>query len=128
MLFDIVPLSIERAFMTDLHAPLEASTSPEGRSATSRLDTWLSALISRGGSDLLLIAGASPSIRREGKVEPIVSESLSGAEIEAAVVPALIPRALAQYRNENISDSSYRVPGVGRFRINLHREKGNAAA
>jgi twitching motility protein PilT len=97
-------------------------------SHTHRLDNWLSALIARAGSDLLLVAGVPASIRFEGVVQPLDTEKLSGAEIEAAVLPALIPRAVQQYQEGHISDSSYRVEGLGRFRINLHREKGRAAA
>src|SRR5262249_22856217 len=41
---------------------------------------------------------------------------------------ALIPPAVRQYQQGHISDSSYRLEGVGRFRINLHREKSMAAA
>jgi twitching motility protein PilT len=99
-----------------------------GAEGTKRLDEWLSALVAQGGSDLLLISGAPACIRLEGKVQPIGSGELTGVQIEAAVLPALIPRALRQYREEQISDSSYRVSGVGRFRINLHRERGKAAA
>src|SRR5437660_3977366 len=99
-----------------------------GTEGTKRLDEWLSLLVEQGGSDLLLISGAPACIRFEGKVQPIASEELTGPEIEAAVLPALIPRALEQYREHGISDSSYRIEGLGRFRINLHREKGNAAA
>ena len=43
-------------------------------------------------------------------------------------MPALSPSALAHYREGSIGDSSYRVEGIGRFRINLHRERGRAAA
>jgi len=93
-----------------------------------RLNRWLALLVEQGGSDLLLISGAPACIRFEGKVQPIASEELTGPEIEAAVLPALIPRALEQYREQGISDSSYRIEGLGRFRINLHREKGRAAA
>ena len=85
-------------------------------------------LVERAGSDLLLIPGAPASIRFEGEVRPIDSENLDGPEIEAAVVPALTPHGLRQYREIQIADSSYRVPGLGRFRINLHRERGLAAA
>src|SRR5437660_3965898 len=99
-----------------------------GTEGTKRLDEWLSTLVEQGGSDLLLISGAPACIRLEGKVQPIGSGELTGPQIEAAVLPALIPRALRQYREEQISDSSYRVSGVGRFRINLHRERGKAAA
>jgi len=53
---------------------------------------------------------------------------LSGDEIEAAVLPALAPHAREQYQQNQIADSSYRVEGLGRFRINLHRERGRAAA
>jgi twitching motility protein PilT len=94
----------------------------------SRLDQWLTILAERAGSDLLLIPGAPASIRLEGEVRPIDSENLGGPDIEAAVVPALTPHGLRQYREIQIADSSYRVPGLGRFRINLHRERGLAAA
>jgi twitching motility protein PilT len=97
-------------------------------SGTSRLDEWLSGLVARHGSDLLLVAGVPASIRFDGEVQSLGSEKLTGAEIEDAILPALIPRALRQYQEGHISDSSYRVAGLGRFRINLHREKGMAAA
>src|SRR5580658_4346249 len=35
---------------------------------------------------------------------------------------------MAQYRATQIADCSYRIPDLGRFRINLHRERGHAAA
>lgn len=95
---------------------------------TTRLDAWLSTLVAQHGSDLLLIADAPPSIRVEGVVKGIGGEPLTGQEIESAVLPALTPRACAVYRENQIADSSYRISGVGRFRINLHRERGVAAA
>ena len=113
----------------DRSARPESSPGPAaGAPEAGRLNEWLSALVSQRGSDLLLISGAPPCIRVEGNVQAIGSEALTGTEIEAAVLPALIPRAVQQYREHQISDSSYRVPGLGRFRINLHREKGMAAA
>jgi twitching motility protein PilT len=93
-----------------------------------RLDQWLGTLIAREGSDLLLIPGAPPCIRFEGQVRAIEGGTLDGPEIEAAVVPALTPHGLAQYREMQIADCSYHVAGVGRFRINLHRERSLAAA
>ena len=117
--------------MSDLSAEqnkLVDSQAKSGVPAAGQLDEWLSTLVHQGGSDLLLIAGVPPCIRFEGQVQPIGSKLLTGPEIEAAVLPALTPRAAQQYREDQISDSSYRVAGRGRFRINLHREKGMAAA
>jgi twitching motility protein PilT len=93
-----------------------------------RLDAWLEELVRRAGSDLLLVAGAPPSFRIDGRVTPLSAPPLSGDEIEEAVVPALGRHARAQYREGGIADGSHRVRGVGRFRINLHRERGRAAA
>ena len=44
------------------------------------------------------------------------------------LLPALAPHARRQYRDRQIADASYRLTGLGRFRINLHRERGRAAA
>src|SRR5262249_32698261 len=88
----------------------------------------LRTLIARAGSDLLLVAGAPACIRTKGFVQKIESAPLDGADIEAAVLPALTSHALQRYREAQIADSSYRVAGLGRFRINLHRERGRAAA
>jgi twitching motility protein PilT len=38
------------------------------------------------------------------------------------------PHARKAYRQGGIADGSFRIGGVGRFRINLHRERGRAAA
>jgi twitching motility protein PilT len=96
--------------------------------ATSRLDQWLGTLVARSGSDLLLVESAPPCIRVQGEVRKLESGALDGADIEAAVLPALPRHAVQNYRDEMIADASYRISGVGRFRINIHRERGHAAA
>jgi pilus retraction protein PilT len=102
---------------------------PENPAETSaRLNRWLEELISRRGSDLLLVPVAPAAIRVEGALSSIGDSELSGAEIEEAVFPALAAHAREAYRQGGIADSSYRVEGLGRFRINLHRERGRAAA
>ncbi len=96
--------------------------------ATARLDQWLKTLVGQGGSDLLLVENAPPCLRVQGEVRKLEPTSLDGPEIEATVLPALSQHALRLYRETLITDSSYRIEGLGRFRINLHRERGRAAA
>jgi twitching motility protein PilT len=100
----------------------------ESRSNLARLDAWLQELTARGGSDLLLVPHAPASIRVEGALVTIGSERLTGDEIEAAVLPALAAHAREDYERDRIGDSSYRAEGLGRFRINLHHERGRTAA
>ncbi len=92
------------------------------------LDKWLATLVENAGSDLLLVTDAPVCMLIDGDVHGMDATPLTGAEIENAVVPALTPHALQLYRTEGIADSSYRVQGLGRFRINLHHQKGEPAA
>lgn len=105
-----------------------AGTPAPGPADDTPLPVWLEALVKRGGSDLLLVAGAPASIRIEGQVHPLGDGMLDGDDVEAAVLPALPTHARQAYRAGGIADASYRVPGLGRFRVNLHRERGRSAA
>lgn len=107
----------------DLPALEEAGTRSD-----ARLGGWLQELVERRGSDLLLVSGAPPCIRLDGRVVPLAESPLSGEEIEDAVLPALSFTARARYAEERIADGSHKRRGLGRFRINLHQERGRAAA
>src|ERR1700722_11146946 len=102
---------------------------PETRPRESaQLNSWLQQLEARHGSDLLLVPLAPASIRVEGTLVTIGDRPLTGDEIEAAMLPALAAHAGEEYERSPIADSSYRGEGMGRFRINLHHERGRAAA
>src|SRR5258706_1900470 len=95
---------------------------------TPRLEEWLIILRGQGGSDLYLVAGLPPSIRVNGIVRQLSEPVLSGEEIEENVLPVLPAHAAENYRARGYADASLRRGAVGRFRINLHRERGRAAA
>jgi len=101
---------------------------PAEGSAAPRLEQWLRLVADRGGSDLLLVAGAPPAVRVAGRVLRLDAGPLDGDDIEEAVLPVLLPHAKEQYRQAGIADASFRIQGLARFRINLHHERGRAAA
>jgi twitching motility protein PilT len=101
---------------------------PAEGSAAPRLEQWLRLVADRGGSDLLLVAGAPPAVRIDGRVLRLDAGPLDGDDIEEAVLPVLLPHAKEQYRQAGIADASFRIQGLARFRINLHHERGRAAA
>jgi twitching motility protein PilT len=92
------------------------------------LEGWLRELVSRGAADLFLVAGAAPAVRLNGVVVPLAIAPIDGEAIEAAVLPTLHAQALNRYRTDGSADISLRRDGLGRFRVNLHRERGRAAA
>jgi twitching motility protein PilT len=117
------------ALVTELNAGLPRA--PHDGDQLSRFLAWLDEVVARSASDLLLVAGALPSLRIDGVVVPLGHASggpLGSEEIEDAVLPALAPHARRMYRDCGIADGSYRDSDLGRFRINLHRERGRAAA
>jgi len=101
---------------------------PPPKGDTSRLERWLALLRERGASDLLLVSGAPPVMRLDGRVIALSDGPLDGEDIQHTVLPALPPHAQRQYRETHIADSSFRIRSLGRFRINLHHERGRAAA
>src|SRR5215471_9106731 len=113
-----------------LIAELHASAGPADAATgdTARVERWLRILAASGGSDLLLVAGAPPSIRVEGRIRPLADGPVDGVDVEESVLPAMPPHARRLYRQGGIADGSFKIGGVGRFRINLHRERGRAAA
>ncbi|MGE0812677.1 MAG: type IV pilus twitching motility protein PilT [Vicinamibacterales bacterium] len=93
-----------------------------------RLDAWLARARGDGASDLLLVAGVPPSLRIDGHLAPIDGAAvLDGEDIEQAVMPALPEHAARAFRAGQAVDARLRVAS-GRFRVNLHRERGRAAA
>ena len=92
------------------------------------LEHWLRVLVSQGAADLFLVSGFAPAIRLNGVVTPVSEAALLGEDIEAALLPILHAQALERYRSDGSADVSLRRAGLGRFRINLHRERGRAAA
>jgi twitching motility protein PilT len=105
-----------------------ARRAPDEGAQTARLRAWLSLAAERAASDLLLVAGAAPSIRVNTLVQSLDEGPLDSDEIADAVLPALPSHARRAFRATGIADASFRETTLGRFRINLHRERGRAAA
>jgi twitching motility protein PilT len=93
-----------------------------------RVQPLLAEVVKRKGSDLLLIAGSAPGIRVDGKIVRLNQAVLNGFDIEEAVTVLLPPHAKRQFETSGVADASLRLPELGRFRVNLHRERGRPAA
>jgi twitching motility protein PilT len=102
--------------------------SPPTPAGSPRLEQWLAVVREMGASDLLLVAGAPPSARVDGRMTALGGEApLDGDDIAQAVLGALPPHAHRAFLGGAAVDARLRV-GSGRFRVNLHRERGRAAA
>ena len=102
--------------------PAEAPGSPRS------IETWLRRLREVQGSDLLLVAGAPPVVRASGRLVPTSELVLSAEDIELAVAPLVPPRLQDIWRHGAAVDTAFTLRGLGRFRMNYHRERARAAA
>ena len=115
------------AIVSELHqtAP-STSVAPAGD--TPVLAEWLRQVRELEGSDLLLVAGMPPLARIRGQVSRLPGEGLDGDDIEHAVSPIVPSRLRKRYHEGEAIDLAFTLRGLGRFRMNLHRERGRAAA
>jgi twitching motility protein PilT len=113
--------------VTELHELAPARSAPAA-SDTSELGDWLREVRAQDGSDLLLVASLPPLARVKGHVSRLGGEPLDGEDIERAVSPVVPSRLRERFRNGEAIDLGFTVKGLGRFRMNLHRERGRAAA
>lgn len=107
---------------------LAAALSPVTVPAGASLRSWLEVMADRNASDLLLIAGEPPALRVDGRIQRSTGTTLDGDDVLNMVSPELPPHAQKLFGERSITDASLKVPGLGRFRINLHLERGRPAA
>jgi twitching motility protein PilT len=111
-----------------LVSELNEQAAPERTAAALHvLENWLTQVRAAGGSDLLLVAGVPPTIKASGRLMRASDTVLDGDDIEAAVLPFVPEATQARYRAGAAVDFAFKLSGIGRFRVNLHRERGRAA-
>jgi twitching motility protein PilT len=128
---------LEKPWEADLDVPSQSEV-VEGEP----LDRLLAEMVRAGASDLLLIAGLPAVFRVDGRLVPSQGESLDGEEIAALFQSHLSARVRRNLEERGSGDFSLRMapgrdvqadatgpsPGAWRFRVNVHRQRGQLAS
>src|SRR5690606_21922349 len=80
--------------------------------------------VERGASDLHLSTGVPPIIRLDGSLIPLEYEALTAAVSERLVHSMMTDAQRSRFEEEWELDLSVEYPEIGRFRVNLHRQRG----
>jgi twitching motility protein PilU len=88
------------------------------------LDALLRELQQRNGSDLYLTADAPPLLRIDGSTVAALDRPLDAAEVERIIRCALPERDLQAFDRHHELNTARFVAGVGRFRLNVFRQRG----
>ena len=81
----------------------------------------------RGASDLHITVGIPPKIRINGELVDLDYPRLVPADVELMVQPLLTERIKATFEEKGEADFAYAIPGLGRYRVNLFRQRGSHA-
>jgi twitching motility protein PilT len=81
-------------------------------------------MLSKRASDLHLRVGIRPTLRVDGKLDPINVDPLSKDEMSAILSQMLSDDQRRRFQQRNEMDLALSVTKLGRFRINLYRQRG----
>jgi twitching motility protein PilT len=96
--------------------------------STASLDSLLHTAASRGASDVLLIAGATATLRINGNLLSAGGAMLDGEDVRGHVLPLLETWQLDELHKKKSVDLSFVRESLGRFRVNIHYQRGTLAA
>ncbi|GIU87943.1 MAG: hypothetical protein KatS3mg009_2458 [Acidimicrobiia bacterium] len=81
------------------------------------------------GSDLHLTSGAPPVVRVHGELLPMTHlPVLNGSQIRQMIYSVISQKQREKFENELELDTSYALPGKGRFRVNVFLQRDSVGA
>jgi len=93
----------------------------------SQLQVLLTYLDEEQGSDLHLKPGAPPHVRVDGQLKVAPFEALAPGMVEEMAHEVLDASRQAELDRTGQTGSGLSVPGLGRFRVAVHRQRGSLA-
>ncbi len=90
------------------------------------LNDLLKVTFEKRASDLHIKVGVPPILRVDGKLMPMESEKrLTQEDAQAVAASIMNPAQKAKFTERNELDMAYAVPGLGRFRVNVFKQRGS---
>ena len=92
------------------------------------LTDLLKTTVEKNASDLILVAGTPPTLRIAGQLVKLECDSLTPSETKQLSYEMMSSEQIEVFERDYELDLSYTVTGLGRFRVNLHYQRGNVAS
>jgi twitching motility protein PilT len=99
---------------------------PKRREARLRpIDELLKVMIERNASDLHLKSGSPPVIRIDGELAVTDDASLVPDDTKEYAAAIMSDRQIRRFSEHSEVDFAYSLPGLGRYRVNVYRQRGS---
>jgi twitching motility protein PilU len=92
-----------------------------------QIKKYLEVLAKHDGSDLYLSTGAPPSGKFQGALKPISKEPLKPGQIAEMIKEVMDDDQKAEFESELELNMAISLPGVGRFRLNMFRQRNEVS-
>jgi twitching motility protein PilT len=96
----------------------------EGIGLGMEIDELLRYAVERGASDLHLKAGNVPFVRVDGELAPADLGYLSAVDTGRFAAELMTDNKRLEFERNSEADLGYTLQGVGRFRVNVFRQRG----
>jgi twitching motility protein PilU len=91
------------------------------------LGHYLSLMVAHGASDLFLSSGAPASLKIQGQIKHLSEEPLSAAHIKSLAYSVMRDAQISRFEAELECDLAIAMDPLGRFRVNVYRQRGDVA-
>jgi twitching motility protein PilU len=92
-----------------------------------KLESYLRLMVHKRASDLFLSVGAVPGIKVDGHMRSEGSEPMSAAQIEGMAADLMTAEQRVEFAKSLEMNLAHDETDVGRFRINIYRQRGDIA-
>ena len=90
-------------------------------------EDYLKIMVAKDASDIYLTTGAPPSAKFQGVLKPIDKTSLSGSQLKEMANSIMDDEQKVQFSNKPEMNLALSRPGVGRFRVNIFKQRNQYA-
>ncbi len=88
---------------------------------------YLKLMVQKNGSDLFFSTGAAPHMKAEGRTMPIGDQRLQPGKVRELAYSIMTDDQKAEFENTMECNLAITVGGLGRFRVNVFRQRGDVA-
>jgi len=91
------------------------------------LSRYLSVMVQHGASDLFLSSGTPAGIKVQGTLRRLDEPALDGSQTQALAYSIMRESQIKSFEATLECDFAIALPGLGRFRVNVYRQRGDVA-
>ncbi len=88
---------------------------------------YLRLMVEKNASDLFFITGAPVNLKIEGHITPVGQSNLAPGQVHGLANSIMTDDQQKEFEQEMEQNFALSAPGVGRFRVNIYRQRGEVS-